>query len=412
MTRVRGLCALLAAQFMGAANDNILKALLSFAVVRGMWEGRLGTGGQGLIALCLFVPFILFSGWAGPLADRRSKRSIAVAMKALELPLAIVAALAFAFGNLTFAILAMVMLGTQSTFFSPAKYGMIPELVSRAHVSQANGLLNLTTNLAVIAGMLAAGIVSDRIAPDPVTAAASSPWLPGGVMLVVAIAGIAAILFLPRLVPLDPTTRVPLNPFASYARTMRTMIGTQLLPGALAWALFYLLATVTLLVVTELGAPLGVSDTQVAIMLAAIGVSLGIGSATSGFLSRAQVRLDFSTGAAMAMVAVLCTLGLTRVGYGPTLGLLCGLGVAAGFYSVPLQSLMQILPEPTQRGRVLATSNAISFGFMTLGSLAYWVGRPLVGTDPRPVLLGCAAVAVIAAMACSHLQRRPLESAF
>ena len=41
-------------------------------------KGKLGQGGQGLIALCLFLPFILFSGWAGPLADRYSKRSIAV----------------------------------------------------------------------------------------------------------------------------------------------------------------------------------------------------------------------------------------------------------------------------------------------------------------------------------------------
>ena len=71
----RGLTALLIAQFMGAANDNILKMLLSFAVVNGIWQGKLGQGGQGLIALCLFVPFIFFSGWAGPLADRHSKRT-------------------------------------------------------------------------------------------------------------------------------------------------------------------------------------------------------------------------------------------------------------------------------------------------------------------------------------------------
>ena len=74
----RGLTALLIAQFMGAANDNILKTLLSFAVVRGMWGGNLGEGGQGLVALCLFVPFILFSGWAGPLSDRYSKKTVAI----------------------------------------------------------------------------------------------------------------------------------------------------------------------------------------------------------------------------------------------------------------------------------------------------------------------------------------------
>ena len=35
----RGLTPLLVAQFMGAANDNILKTLLSFAVVSGIWAG-------------------------------------------------------------------------------------------------------------------------------------------------------------------------------------------------------------------------------------------------------------------------------------------------------------------------------------------------------------------------------------
>ncbi|MDP6601248.1 MAG: hypothetical protein QGH76_03005, partial [Phycisphaerales bacterium] len=42
-----GLSVLLTVQFMGAANDNILKGLLSFSVIRGIWAGRLGDGGQG-----------------------------------------------------------------------------------------------------------------------------------------------------------------------------------------------------------------------------------------------------------------------------------------------------------------------------------------------------------------------------
>ena len=159
----RGLSALLVAQFMGAANDNILKTLLSFAVVRGMWGGELGEGGQGLVALCLFVPFILFSGWAGPLADRLSKRTVAIWMKVVELPLALTAGVGFITNNLWLTITAMVLLATQSTFFSPAKYGMIPEIVREDRVSRANGILNMTTNIAVITGMLVAGIVSDGL---------------------------------------------------------------------------------------------------------------------------------------------------------------------------------------------------------------------------------------------------------
>ena len=116
---------------MGAANDNILKTILGFAVVNGMWEGKLGQGGQGLIALCLFVPFILFSGWAGPLADRYSKRTISVAMKWIEIPLALSAGIGFVMGHFWSAAIAMFILATQSTFFSPAKYGMIPEIVPK-----------------------------------------------------------------------------------------------------------------------------------------------------------------------------------------------------------------------------------------------------------------------------------------
>ena len=48
----------------------------------------------------------------------------------------------------------MIALATQSTFFGPAKYGMIPEIVQKDSVSKANGLLNMFTNIAVIAGML------------------------------------------------------------------------------------------------------------------------------------------------------------------------------------------------------------------------------------------------------------------
>ena len=197
----KGLIALLVAQFMGAANDNILKTLLGFFVVRGMWEGKLGQGGQGIIALCLFVPFIFFSGWAGPLADRFSKRSIAIQMKFLELPLAVTAGCGFIFDNFWLTAVAMILLATQSTFFSPAKYGMIPELVPKQFISRSNGLLNMTTNIAVITGMLVAGIVSTSMqevagvsAPveiDMVASTISISLLPGFVLSVVAIVGIA-----------------------------------------------------------------------------------------------------------------------------------------------------------------------------------------------------------------------------
>jgi len=390
----RGLTALLVAQFMGAANDNILKTLLGFAVVRGMWEGKLGEGGQGLIALCLFVPFILFSGWAGPLADRYSKRSISVAMKWIEIPLALTAGAGFVMGNFWVAAIAMFILATQSTFFSPAKYGMIPEIVPEENISRANGILNMTTNVAIITGMLAAGIVSDQLQQN--TAAVVELWLPGIVLTGVAVIGLLAIVWLPKLQPMDSQTELPKNPFLTYLETSRAMCTTQLMKVAIAWACFYLLATIVLLLVTELGKVLDVSDTRVSYLLASIGMSVGVGSLLAGFLSRRTIQLRLSKFAALGMAASMAAAGLAPTSYALVLICLVALGLFAGLYAVPLQSLMQMLPSPNHRGRVLATSNAMSFLFMAIGSLVYWIARPLFGDSPQYIFLACGAVGISA----------------
>jgi len=396
----RGLSALLVAQFMGAANDNILKTLLSFAVVRGMWGGELGEGGQGLVALCLFVPFILFSGWAGPLADRVSKRTVAIWMKVVELPLALTAGVGFITNNLWLTMTAMVLLATQSTFFSPAKYGMIPEIVREDRVSRANGILNMTTNIAVITGMLIAGLFSDGLLDSQHD---WNHWLPGIALSSVAIIGLIAIVNLPRLSPMSASTKVPLNPIGTYIETAKRAWGSPIITGAIAWSTFYLVATLALLVVTELGDLLKVSDAKVTHILAMLGIGVGCGSLAVGFISRSEIRIDISRFAAIAMGSLLCVAGLIPPSYIGMMICMFGLGFTAGLYAVPLQSLMQILPESEHRGRVLASCNALSFLLMGLGSLGYWIARPLFGDHPQWIFIICGLIAFVAWLICRRI---------
>ena len=81
-------------------NDNVLKGILIFMVIRGAWSGDLGKGGQGIVGVCFTVPFILLSAFAGQLADRFSKRTVTLWVKALEIPIAALAGLGFYIGNL------------------------------------------------------------------------------------------------------------------------------------------------------------------------------------------------------------------------------------------------------------------------------------------------------------------------
>ncbi len=77
----RGFLALIVTQFFGAVNDNILKGVLTYMVIQGIWEGDLGKGGQGYVGLCFTLPFIVLSGYGGQFADRNSKRYVSVLVK-------------------------------------------------------------------------------------------------------------------------------------------------------------------------------------------------------------------------------------------------------------------------------------------------------------------------------------------
>ena len=156
----RGFKALLVTMTCGAVNDNLLRGALLLSVAEGgMWGGKLGEGGTGWITVMLYLPFVLLLGVTGQMADRYSKRTIIVWTRIAEVLLAAGVAIAFWFGSFYVTTALFVLLAAQSAFFSPAKYGSVPELVPDARLGWANGLLSLLTNAAIILGVAAAGIM-------------------------------------------------------------------------------------------------------------------------------------------------------------------------------------------------------------------------------------------------------------
>ena len=157
----RGFLSLLFTQFFGVVNDNLLKQVLTFSVAAaGIWKGTLGDGGQGIVAMCLVLPFLLFSAVAGQLADKYSKQLVTQRVKEAEFIIALVALAGFWLGNVWLCLLAMFLLGVQSAFFGPAKYGVIPELVDEKDLSWGNGIINMLTNVAAVLAIVVGGPLS------------------------------------------------------------------------------------------------------------------------------------------------------------------------------------------------------------------------------------------------------------
>ncbi len=80
-----------------------------------------------LVGALFILPFMLFSGYAGQLADRSSKRTILVVTKILEVVVMALGMIALAAGYLAAAYAVLFLMALHSTFFSPAKYGILPE---------------------------------------------------------------------------------------------------------------------------------------------------------------------------------------------------------------------------------------------------------------------------------------------
>ena len=422
----RGMSSLLCVSFLGAANDNILKQILTLmVVVGGVWVNALGNGTQSFIALVLAIPFILLSGFAGQLADKYSKATVITWVKIAEIPIAALAAIGLLLGNFWISIFALLLFAIQSSFLGPAKFGIIPELVPAKKLSQANGLMLALTNVGVILGSVLAGPLADMYYPtetqaltstikgaasedEPTTSnepsegeivfvphSVKSPRKsPAGLTLItIAILGLAAVLWLPKLKPASPNRKLSPDIFSSHRETFRNADKT-LLVVLTSWSGFYLVASLALLLLPEFRSTLGVDNTKMSLIVGLLGVSIAIGSCCAGFLSRDKIRPYFSLAGATGMTVAFFLMGLLPINYLGLATLVFLIGFFAGFYIVPLQSLLQYLAPEDERGRFFGTATALSFTFISLGAIIFLV-LSFYGLTPAHVALFCGGFSLI-----------------
>ena len=86
------------------------------------------------------APFLVFAVFAGDLADRYSKRKLIIICKYVEAAIMLLAALSFYLQSTTALLITVALMGTQSAFLGPAKYGAIRDYRDGKHLTHANGV--------------------------------------------------------------------------------------------------------------------------------------------------------------------------------------------------------------------------------------------------------------------------------
>ncbi|MHC4404932.1 MAG: MFS transporter [Planctomycetota bacterium] len=163
--------ALVVTQFLVSFNDNIFRWLV--IPIGKEYVGQDLALGAGSILFLL--PFVVLAAPAGYLADRFSKRNVMIGCKVAEIVIMTLGIVVILGGNIYLMLIVLFFMGGQSTMFSPSKYGSIPEIVREDRISAANGVIALTTMLAVISGTLVGGYLFDWTTPPSVLVVDEDP---------------------------------------------------------------------------------------------------------------------------------------------------------------------------------------------------------------------------------------------
>ncbi len=333
------------------------------------------------------LPLMLVSIFAGVFSDRFSKRSVIVVMKIVEVVLMALGTLAL-YHNPSGGILPLIVLGgmaVQSALFSPAKYGILPELLPHERLAVGNGQLELWTFLAIIGGTGTGGLLLQM--------SGASPWLGGAVLLSFSVVGVAASL----MVPAVPRAREEGGLRATLQGAWQAVQADRVLRLGIAGNVGYwtIASLVGQDVLVYAKAVLELSDSLSGLPLATFGIGIGLGSVLAGKLSHAKVEVGLIPLGAVGLMLGLLLLGMFSPGLTGTLLGMAWLGFASGFIVVPINALIQWRAPQDRRGAVIAFGNIFVFGGVVVGSLGAGT-LSFVGFNASEILIaaGLAAMAL------------------
>ncbi|MEW5977053.1 MAG: acyl-[ACP]--phospholipid O-acyltransferase [Acidobacteriota bacterium] len=377
----RGFWYLIATQFQGAFSDNAYKNVVTLVGI------SLATTPQQAntvvsVALVLFtLPFLLFSMHGGFLADRFSKRLVTVGTKIAEVGIMALATLALWTGHFNLALGILFLMGAQSAFFGPTKYGILPELLPERRLSWGNGILEMTTFLAIILGTVAGSFL--------VEAFRNQLQVSGFILVGLALAGVLTSSGIDRLRPADPRAEFRLNFLAELVRYLKESRKDRVLWLAVVgsvyfWFLGALFQSNILLYGSQV---LELPETRIGYLLAALALGIGAGSYLAGHLSGNKIEYGLIPLGSIGISVFSLWLAVPGLGFAQVAGLLTALGFMSGFFIVPINALLQHRPDPAIKGSIIAMANLMTFVGMMVTAGVYWILTVPLSLTPSLVFL-------------------------
>ena len=372
----RGMLAVLVAQFLSAMADN----LLFVAAIALLKTAAHGEALLPLLQVVFVVAFILLAPYVGPVADAFPKGRVMLYANLVKL----LGALMILFGANS--LLGYAVAGIGAAIYSPAKYGILTQLVHPDRLVKANGLLEGSTIAAILLGVLAGGWLTDQ---SVVLAVAVS----AGMYLLAAIANLG----IPRLPIIHRFFRHELAHLPKqFIHNLVVLWGIRdvrfsIIGTSLFWGMG---ASLRLLIFAWVPVALSLLDNQAPsnlMGLVSIGIVVGAG------LAAVSVRLEHANRAILGGLALgpLVVLLAPMHAFAPAAVILMLVGVAGGYFVVPLNALLQERGHETiGAGRTLAVQNFFE-NLAMLGMAGLYFLAVEAGMSPVAVAYGFGVVVTL-----------------
>ena len=380
--RARSLfAAMVIAYALGVFNDNFFKQV---AVLKAQYGGLRWLKG---LALGLFaLPYLLFSAYAGWLADRFPKRNIIIGTKIWELAAMLTGAVGVLTGSWVLIIGMVFMMGFQSAVFGPALNGSIPELYPPSYVTQANATLKVFTTVAILLGMVVAGWILSI--EGTVFILPLKHVIVASVAIAVSLVGVCASFGVPRRPAADPTVPIPLGgPIDTVKQLAALWKDPPLARIVLADVYVWGVGALQLIIIPGIGQrQFGMNEAVASNLMFAMLVGIAVGGVVAPRLARgdnwhrvlAPSALAIGLLALAAPAVMLMPQGVALWVMAVLLGLL---GVAGGLFMIPCESFIQVRPRAERKGTVIATTNfGIFAGIVLAGGLSMCFDEMLTPT--------------------------------
>lgn len=313
---------LLVAQFLSAFADNAVLFTIITIVIHSpdnpQWY-------VPALQSAFLIAFVLLAPWSGYVADKFAKSHVLFLANVVK-----------AFGVILLLcevepLFAYGIVGMGAAIYSPAKYGILPELVESDNLVKANSWIEGSTILAILLGMLIGAKVAD---------ASTNMALSGAIGLFISSAILTS--YLPKFLPINmienrPTLRDFFKQIVCFFKLPLAYF--VILGGALFWGV-----AATLRVILVAWAPMVLklntaSDIAQLTFFLAIGIIIGSSIVSTLISLKSLSRVGF---AAYAMALSIVGLSFTNVMLNAQLILLLT-GIMGGLFIVPINAALQNL---------------------------------------------------------------------